>query len=282
LARYSVAHQKIIRAGFTDRQVQDAVFGELEPYLGRIPWAELSKPQRKREWLRLCLLVVRRLDRLLIELKGQRRAHQTLSTISDTAGSRLDHVPASTERKTDSYMDKRMNHIAAPVGFKSDNPTTPPSANIAAARRRRYTGDHRKLANERSLPRPLHPQPLVRKTTSQEVRRVLGRPASRLLLMRSSEVADQEYFAKITERTQQHTKRQDLRSQRRMRLLSVRMAWHRQSQEKTSIGDDLWQRAQEEQDSAPRKDDLWAWPRLAQRQRELLADEVEAFVRGRQ
>jgi hypothetical protein len=300
--------------------------GELGPHLGDTPWAELSKPKRKREWLRLCLLVVRRLERLLVELKRQRRAHEMLSHSSDTGESRLGHAPASTERKTDSYMDKlkemrrdsknrlrrlsmcaRLNHIAPPAGVKSDNPATdlkakkrtrrnparrlsmqatkptaPPSASIAVTRRGRYTGDYRKFADERPLSRPLYQHPLVRKITSQKVRRVLGRPAFRLLLMRSSEVVDQEHVTKSTERTQQHTKRQELRSQRRMRLLSIRMAWYRQSQEKTSIGDDLWQRAQEEQHSAPRKDDLWAWPRLAQRQRELLADEVEAFVRGRQ
>jgi hypothetical protein len=215
--------------------------------------------------------------------------------------------PTATNRLRRLSMCARLNHIAPPAGVKSDNPATdlkakkrtrrnparrlsmqatkptaPPSASIAVTRRGRYTGDYRKFADERPLSRPLYQHPLVRKITSQKVRRVLGRPAFRLLLMRSSEVVDQEHVTKSTERTQQHTKRQELRSQRRMRLLSIRMAWYRQSQEKTSIGDDLWQRAQEEQHSAPRKDDLWAWPRLAQRQRELLADEVEAFVRGRQ
>jgi hypothetical protein len=326
-ARYSVAHEKIIRAGFTDRQIQDAVLVELEPHLGSIPWAELPKPRRKREWLRLCLLVVRRLDRLLVELKEQRRAHGPLFHSSDTAGLLLDHVSAPTERKADSHMDNlvdarrngksrarrlsmraRLDHIAPPVECKDDNSVVDleakkrnrrnrarrlsmqatktaefPSTSMATPRIRRYPGDGKTFANKRPLSRPPHRQPLVRKTSSQQVRKILGvgnRPFH-LLFMRSKDDVDQEHAAKITERTQQHTKRQELRSKQRIRLLSMREAWHRRSQEEASIGDDLWQHSQEDQHSAHRKDDLWAWPRLAQRQRDLLADEVEAFVRGR-
>lgn len=302
--------------------------GELEPHLGSIPWAELPKPRRKREWLRLCLLVVRRLDRLLVELKEQRRAHGPLFHSSDTVGSHLDHVPASTERKADSYMDKlremkrngrsrarrlsmrtRLDRIAPSVECKGDNSVTDleakkrnkrnrarrlsmqatktadsPSASMAAPRRRRYRGDHRKFTNKRPLSRPPHRQPLARKTTSQQVRKILGagnRPFH-LIFIRSNDDVGREHAAKVTERTQQHTKRQELRSLQRMRLFSMREAWQRRSEEKSSIGDDLWQHSQEDQHSASHKDDLWAWPRLAQRQRDLLANEVEAFVRGRQ
>jgi hypothetical protein len=327
-ARYSVAHEKIIRAGFTDRQIQDAVLGELEPHLDGIPWAELPKSRRKREWIRLCLLVVKRLDRLLVELKEQRRAHGPLFHSSDTAGSLLDHVPAPTERKADSHMDKlremkkngksradrlsmraRLDHIVPSVECKGDNSVIDleakkgtrsnparrvsmqatkvaefPSASMAAPHKRRYPGDHSEIAKKRPVSRPPHWQPLVRKRTPQQVPKTLGagnRPFHPLY-MRSNDDVDREHAAKVTERTQQHINRQELRSKQRMRLFSMREAWLRQSQEKASIGDDLWQNSQEDQHSAPRKDDMWAWPRLAQRQRDLLADEVEAFVRGRQ
>jgi hypothetical protein len=302
--------------------------GELEPHLESIPWAELPKSRRKREWLRLCLFVVRRLDRLLVELKGQRRAHEPLLPHSDPGGSHLDHVPAPTERKADSYMDKlretrrngksrarrlsmraRLDHIAPSVECKGDNSVIDmeaskrtrrnparrvsmqasetadsPSASMADPRQRRYPGDHGEFAKKRPSSRPLHQQPLARKTTSQQVHKILGagnRPFHPLY-MRSNDDVDREHAAKVTERTQQHINRQELRSKQRMRLFSKREAWLRQSQEKSSIGDVLWQNSQEDQHSAPRKDDLWAWPRLAQRQRDLLADEVEAFVRGRQ
>jgi hypothetical protein len=90
----------------------------------------------------------------------------------------------------------------------------------------------------------------------------------------------EERLAAITERTQEHTKRQQLRSQRRMHNLCTRMAWNRQQEEKTAAGDDLWQQAQETQHAGSQQGDVSAWP-LAQWQREQLANEVQAFARGR-
>lgn len=65
-----------------------------------------------------------------------------------------------------------------------------------------------------------------------------------------------------------------------MQALAMRMTWLRRSQDIANESDDIWSLAQEREMPVPSKEDLMAWPRLAQRQRELLADNVQAFVRG--
>jgi hypothetical protein len=56
------------------------------------------------------------------------------------------------------------------------------------------------------------------------------------------------------------------------------MEWNRQEAEKTAASDELWQQAQEPQHSDSQRGN--AWP-LAKWQKEQLADEVQAFVRGK-
>ena len=69
------------------------------------------------------------------------------------------------------------------------------------------------------------------------------------------------------------------RSQRRAHWLRIRMEWARKVDEKNAASADLWQFAQEDDGSRRPGRDLSAWPRLAQREREQLAQEVEDFAR---
>lgn len=59
----------------------DAVSSDLKPKIDGIDWAKLSRSQRKREWLRLCLSAVKRLERLLVELKTERMTEQGLCAL---------------------------------------------------------------------------------------------------------------------------------------------------------------------------------------------------------
>jgi hypothetical protein len=110
-----------------------------------------------------------------------------------------------------------------------------------------------------------------------------GQPPLRIRRLSISEAVEEKRLtarlAAITERTQQHTKRQQLRSQRRMQLMCMRMQWNRQQQEKTAAGDELWQQAHKPQNgSSPQQGNVW---QMAQWQKEQLANEVQAFVRGK-
>jgi len=81
------------------------------------------------------------------------------------------------------------------------------------------------------------------------------------------------------ERTLRHIRVQRRRSQRRARLLEIRMQWARKRDDEIAASEDLWQFAHEDESSRRPDRDLSAWPRLAQRQREQLAEEVDAFGR---
>lgn len=324
LKRYSTAHQKIIKAGFTGGQIQDAVLDELDSRIGLIPWAELSKAKRKTEWLQLCLVVVRRLDRLLVELKAQRRAQESDLHPSKTDEPRLNQTSAPAESKVVSPLDKlkekrengknrtrrlamreRWYRDSLSTGQKIDNnlrtteakgqnrknkarrlrssskaASAAPASKRASGPRLR-PGDQTRLAKSLTATSKILRKVAVNSTSLGPLSRNTRQSTLRIRRLEVSEIAEQNRLARITERTQEHTARQKLRSQWRARLLCAKMARNRQSLEKNSIGDDLWQHAQEEQHSTPGKDDLWAWPRLAQKQSELLADEVQAFVRGR-
>ena len=259
MGRYSVAHQRILKAGFTNQQMTDAVVGELKPGIESTEWAVLSRSQRKREWLRLCLIVVKRAERLLVELKSERRIEEE-EALGFTNTTRLQRSLSPSPPRTS--MSKKVRKIK--VG--------PPSADSRIRRRKQLSFRVRRLrisaaVQQKHLAVRAIEQPIFRfRRLSIDDAVGKRRLATRL--------------AAITERTQQHTERQRLRSQRRMKLLCTRMEWHRQYQEKTVAGDDLWGQAQEAQHSSPQQEDVWAWPRLAQRQRDLLANEVQAFVRG--
>lgn len=297
---------------------------ELGSRMGCIPWAELSRTRRKTEWLQLCLVVVRRLDRLLVELKAQRRTQEAALHPSNTDKSRLNQTSAPPESKVVSHLDKlkemrengknrtrrlamheRWYRDSLSTGQKIDNdlrtteakgqnrknkarrlrtiskPTVVSPASGRASRQRLRPGDQTKLAESGTATSKILRKVAVNPASLSLLSRNTRQPTLRIRHVEVSKVAEQDRLARITERTQAHTARQKLRSQRRARLLCTRMARGRLSQEKNFIGDDLWQHAQKEQNSTPGKDDLWAWPRLAQKQSELLANEVQAFVRGR-
>jgi hypothetical protein len=57
------------------------------------------------------------------------------------------------------------------------------------------------------------------------------------------------------------------------------MQWARRQQENSAASEDLWQFAEEDERPRAPDRDLSAWPRLARREREQLAQEVESFAR---
>ena len=271
----------------------DAVSSYLKPRIESIDWAKLSRSQRKKEWLQLCLSAVKRLERLLVELKTERRTEPEALYSVGTTGLHQSLPSLPTKRKADNRVeDPRMK------------------------RQNRRNRARRLAASAVRLPKSL-----LRMATSREVRTVTSdlppldscsteqeRPVIRIRRLRISEAAERKHLATqtggqaplrirrlsiseavekkrltarlaaISERTQQHIKRQQLRSQRRMQLMCMRMQWNRQQQEKSAAGNDLWQQAQELQDGDPQQDNVWP---LAQWQKEQLANEVQAFVRGK-
>jgi hypothetical protein len=320
MGRYNAAHQRILKAGFTSEHMMDAIVNELKPSIGSITWAGLSRSQRKTEWLRLCLSVVKRVERLLVELKAQRRAEEENLCVIDTAEVQTGPPSLAAQCNDGSHVNilrtmrrngrNRARRLGASAPKMSKQSTATMSTTIKEH-------DH-----------VLTTQPAKRRfrqgtATSGEVRKVMvdlpsmgcqvrerDQPALRIRRLRISEAVEHKYLAArnrqqpalrirrldineatqkkrlearlavITERTQQHTKRQQLRSQRRMKLMCTRMEWHRQTREKTVAGDELWQQAQETQHPGTQPDDVWAWPRLAQREQERLANEVQAFIKG--
>lgn len=268
----------------------DAVSSEVSSKIESIDWANLSRSQRKKEWLRLCLSAVQRLERLLVELKTERRIEQEAI---DTIGLQqsLPALPAKSQggRRVDDPRMKRQNRRNRARRLAAGAVTMPKKSSGTAISRdvRKATADLPSVdsRNAEQQPRTFR---IRRLKTSEAVERKHlatkndGQPPLRIRRLSSSEVVEKtrltSRLAAITERTQQHTKRQQLRSQRRMQLMCMRMEWNRQQQEKTAAGDDLWQQAQEPQDGRPKQDNVWP---LAQWQKEQLANEVQAFVKGK-
>ena len=266
----------------------DAVSGELKPKIESTDWVKLSRSQRKTEWLRLCLSAVKRLERLLVELKTERRTEHGPFYSLETSVSQ--QSPSSLPAK--SKADSRVGDLS----MKRQNRRNRARRLAASAIKigTAISSKGRKVNTDLPLVNPHSPEQ--------------GRPAFRIRRLRVSEAVDQKRLAlrnseqrplrirrlgmneavekkrlearlaAITERTQQHTKRQQLRSQRRMQIMCMRMEWNRQQQEKTEAGDDLWQQAQKPQHGSSQQGN--AWP-MAKWQREQLADEVQAFVRGK-
>ena len=266
----------------------DAVSGELKPKIESINWAKLSRSQRKTEWLRLCLSAVKRLERLLVELKTARRTEQGAFYSLDTTVPQQSLPSLSAKSKADSRVDdpkmerqnrrnraRRLAASAAKMG-------------TAVSRKgRKITADLPSVnphSPEQGRPAFRVRRLIISAAVEQEhlATRDSEQPVLRIRRLGINEAVEKkrlaERLAAITERTQQHTKRQQLRSKRRMQLMCMRMEWNRQQQEKTEAGDDLWQQAQESQHGNLQQDN--AWP-MAKWQREQLADEVQAFVRGK-
>lgn len=212
LHRYSDAQKKLAEQGFAGQRIHAIVLNDLVSRVERIPWAEQSRTQRKRTWIRQCLIAVKQLEALLSELPKRQKVQ---------------------------WNSRRVRKVEVE----------------SLSKKRRVQGN---------------PNPRVRRTlvTTLRIRRT------------TSKAAEERRLASITSKTHQHMKRQELRSRRRMHALALRMTWLRRSQDIANASDDIWSLAQERESPVPSKEDLMAWPRLAQRQRELLADNVQAFVRG--
>lgn len=272
----------------------DAVSSDLKPKIDGIDWAKLSRSQRKREWLRLCLSAVKRLERLLVELKTERMTEQGALCSIDTIGSQQSPPSVPARGKAGSRVDdprlKRQNRrnrarrlAANAVGMPKPSPPTRISRNVRKVTADLPSVDSRSTEQERPAFR------IRRLEVSEAVERKRlakhdgGQPPLRIRRLSISEAVEEKRLtarlAAITERTQQHTKRQQLRSQRRMQLMCMRMQWNRQQQEKTAAGDELWQQAHKPQNgSSPQQGNVW---QMAQWQKEQLANEVQAFVRGK-
>lgn len=248
LTRYDAAQATMSKTGLAGQQAHEAVMRQLTSRTCKIPWAELSRTQRKTQWVHCCSVFVKCLERLL------KRA-------------------------------EKINALAAKEKAAI-------KLNRLARKRRLGKARHWRARVCVAIPRALA-EPVARKVrkflidTPAPKRPVLRtRSRSRLVhyVAEVSEAIEERRRAIATERRQRHIDFQELRSQRRARLFRMRVIWLRHTEERTAASDDLWQHAQEEEEDngASLAQDLGAWPRLEKRQRERLAEEVEAFVRGPQ
>ena len=271
----------------------DAVSSELRPRIESLDWAKLSRSQRKKEWLRLCLSAVKRLERLLVELKTELKAKQQALYSLDTIGSQESLRSLPVKSKTDSHVDdsrtKRQNrrNRARRLAVSDVNLPRVSMGTTTPIEVRKVTADLLSVGSR--SPEQERPALRIRRLKISEAveRKHLatqngGQSPLRIRRLSSSEAVENKRLtarlAAITERTQQHKSRQQLRSQRRMQLMCIRMEWNRQQQEKTAAGDELWSQAQEPQHGRPQQDNVW---QLAQWQKDQLANEVQAFVRGK-
>jgi hypothetical protein len=121
--------------------------------------------------------------------------------------------------------------------------------------------------------------PQIRKAAPLQIRRVRVVAGPRLRRVSVALPPGTSTYLTPEDRRLRHVRAQQRRSRRRMRLLEIRMQWARRQEEKIAASEDLWQFAQE--DEVPRRTDrdLSAWPRLARREREQLAQEVESFAK---
>jgi len=120
----------------------------------------------------------------------------------------------------------------------------------------------------------------VRKIDFPRPRRVRVAPGLRI---RRTTVETQapctSVYPTAAERRLLHIRSQQRRSKRRAWLHGIRMEWARRREEKSAASNYLWQFSHED-DRLRRPDrDLFAWPRLARKEREQLAREVDGFAR---
>lgn len=282
----------------------DVLSSQLKPDIGSVHWAELSRSQRKVQWLRLCSITVKQSERLVVELETQPKTEEKTPHYVEAVGPQWDRSSLPVESRADSHVKvlaskrqnrrnraRRLSANATRTGKQSteatsvsgEHPARTFETHSANRRVREQQSRHRAKLTGTSIPGKIRKVTVNLPPVDFRVRHI-KQPSFRIRRLAISEAVEQKRLAArlaaITERTKQHTKRQELRSRRRMQTVCTRMEWQRRSQEKTTAGDELWQYTQEAQRSTTPQDDLWAWPRLAQRQRDLLANEVQAFVRG--
>jgi hypothetical protein len=119
----------------------------------------------------------------------------------------------------------------------------------------------------------------IRKVAPLQMRRVRVVAGPRIRRVSVALPCGTSTYLTAEDRRLQHVRAQQRRSRRRMRLLEIRMQWARRQEEKIAASEDLWQFAQEDEGSRRPDRDLSAWPKLARREREHLAHEVESFAK---
>lgn len=245
---------------------------DLRAQVRKVNWACLSRTQRKSAWIQLCSHVIPGLARAVKKAEGQKAKAEATATnesseVDRALGKSLGRSQIAVARDLSArkrIYEARLNALLKSRGHAVKQPPRP-LLSVKESRTRR--------TSDNSLtPRRLFQ---YRRSSIRLVRRVESNSDK----LESAEVEPNAKKTYLTpaERRRRHVDRQTLRSQRRMRMFSARMAWIRRTQERESAGVDLWQHAQAD---ASDSRDLWAWPRLAKRERERLAQDVEAFLRG--
>lgn len=215
----------------------------LRERVGHVDWAKLTRKQKQTTWIQFCARWVRRMEREMDQMYKRRII---------TAARKARRGVEKDEMKIARPHRRRKN----PIDSEDQQPLF------------RFTRKSGRLAP----PKPTLRKPALRKSgprkyTPKLIRRIRTTPRKSFRPIRSS-----------PERSQRHLDRQTIRSQRRLRFFEIRKQWQRKKSERKFAGDDLWQRAQDQ--GGVERADLSAWPALERRQREQLARDVEAFVRG--
>lgn len=239
LPRLEAAEREITQAGSAGQRAQEVALRELKTSIGEIQWETMSRKWRAVAWGRLCSTFVKRLEPLLAE-----RAR--IARSEGLAAATLERIRLARQEQ------KARKRAYKMIEFWRRNPRTP-----------RF----RKVAPPLQIRR-------VRVVAGPRLRRVpVATPPSTSTYL----TADDKQLRHL--RHLRHIRAQRRRSQRRAHLLSIRMEWARKMDEQTAASADLWQFSHEDDGSRRPGRDLSAWPRLAQRERNQLAQEVEEFVK---
>ncbi|KAM0720008.1 hypothetical protein Q7P37_004143 [Cladosporium fusiforme] len=276
ISRYDDALKKFIGLGPIGTNAHDKAMESLRSQAGEVDWACLSRTQRKITWVQLCFRFLPRLERA-VEMAEKRKAIAGMAVNSAS------------------------NDLKHGLGKSSGRSKTAAARDLAARKRIHKTRLNALTQScAQTAKEPVHENPSTGVSRMRRMSRKSPTPRQQFRYQRSSvklvrqvestrhapeEAAAESHAAQTyltpAERRQRHVDRQKLRSQRRARLFSSRMEWARRRGERDSAGADLWQQAQMDHSLSDSRDhDFSAWPRLAKKQSDKLAQEVEAFVHG--
>lgn len=279
ITRYDDSVEKLIALGRVGIDAHETAMKYLRSQVGMIDWAPLSRTKRKIAWLQLCSRFIPSLKRT-VEKAEKQKAKQD-AAVTDRASKSSGRSEVAVARDLSAQKRIQKTRLGALLKSRARSAEKPGVRTFLFTPRT----TRRMIRFERSSKKP------ARRVESSK--RVPERP--------ESESHTGQTYLTPTERRQRHVDRQKFRSRRRIRQYSARMAWVRNNQERESAGADLWQQQQAPEDQVhdesagsdlgqqqqsledrvvrtPRKD-LSAWPRLEARQRRILAEDVEAFVR---
>jgi len=243
LPRLESAEREITQAGPAGQRALEVALRELKTSIGELQWEKMSRKWRAFAWGRLCSTFVKRLEPLLAE-----RAR--IARSKELAAVKFEQVRLARQKQK-----VRSKELAA-VKFEQ----------VRLARQKQKAGKTRRL----------------RKVAPLQIRGVRVVAGPRLRRVPVATPPSTSTYLTDDDRQLRHLRRiraQRRRSQRRAHWLRIRMEWARKVDEKNAASADLWQFAQEDDGSRRPGRDLSAWPRLAQREREQLAQEVEDFAR---